>query len=303
MKSQARVVVIGGGVVGCSVLYHLTKAGWKDVVLVERDRLTSGSTWHAAGGFHTLNGDPNVAKLQGYTIGLYDELEKISGQACGLHRSGGLILADTPERLEWLKMAHARAKYLGLETEMMSMKEAKALNPLLEEKYFVGAMLDAADGNLDPEGTTHAYAKSARIAGAEIYQNCRVEDLKARADGTWDVITANGNIHAEHVVNCGGLWAREVGRMVGLELPVLAMEHMYLVTDDMPEVIAYNKERGRELPHIIDFKSEIYMRQERSGIVLGTYEKDCRPWQPKQTPWDFGQELLAARPRPHRRSS
>jgi dimethylglycine dehydrogenase len=292
MKSQARVVVIGGGVVGCSVLYHLTKAGWKDVVLVERDRLTSGSTWHAAGGFHTLNGDPNVAKLQGYTIGLYDELEKISGQACGLHRSGGLILADTPERLEWLKMAHARAKYLGLETEMMSMKEAKALNPLLEEKYFVGAMLDAADGNLDPEGTTHAYAKSARIAGAEIYQNCRVTDLKARSDGTWDVITVNGNIHAEHVVNCGGLWAREVGRMVGLELPVLAMEHMYLVTDDMPEVIAYNKERGRELPHIIDFKSEIYMRQERSGIVLGTYEKECKPWQPKQTPWDFGQELL-----------
>ena len=113
MKSQARVVVIGGGVVGCSVLYHLTKAGWKDVVLVERDRLTSGSTWHAAGGFHTLNGDPNVAKLQGYTIGLYDELEKISGQACGLHRSGGLILAGTPERLEWLKMAHARARYLG----------------------------------------------------------------------------------------------------------------------------------------------------------------------------------------------
>ena len=242
--------------------------------------------------FHTLNGDPNVAKLQGYTIGLYDELEKISGQACGLHRSGGLILADTPERLEWLKMAHARARYLGLETEMMSMKEAKALNPLLEEKYFVGAMLDAADGNLDPEGTTHAYAKSARIAGAEIYQNCRVTDLKPRSDGSWDVITANGNIHAEHVVNCGGLWAREVGRMVGLELPVLAMEHMYLVTDEMPEVIAYNKERGRELPHIIDFKSEIYMRQERSGIVLGTYEKDCKPWQPKQTPWDFGQELL-----------
>ena len=111
MKTQARVVVIGGGVVGCSVLYHLTKAGWKDVVLVERDILTSGSTWHAAGGFHTLNGDPNVAKLQGYTIGLYDELERISGQACGLHRSGGLILADTKERMEWLKMAHARTSF------------------------------------------------------------------------------------------------------------------------------------------------------------------------------------------------
>jgi dimethylglycine dehydrogenase len=189
-------------------------------------------------------------------------------------------------------MAHARARYLGLETELLTIKEAKALNPLLEEQFFVGAMLDAADGNLDPEGTTHAYAKSARINGAEIYQNCRVTDLKPRPDGSWDVITVNGNIHAEHVVNCAGLWAREVGRMVGLELPVLAMEHMYLVTDDMPEVITYNKERGRELPHIIDFKAEIYMRQERSGIVLGTYEKDCRPWQPRQTPWDFGTELL-----------
>ena len=292
MKTSARVVVIGGGVVGCSVLYHLTKAGWKDVVLVERDILTSGSTWHAAGGFHTLNGDPNVAKLQGYTIALYDELEKISGQACGLHRSGGLILADSPERMEWLKMAHARARYLNLETELLTMAEAKKLNPLLEEKYFVGAMLDAADGNLDPEGTTHAYAKSARIGGAEVYQGTRVTALTQRKDHSWDVITDKGSIHAEHVVNCGGLWAREVGRMVGIELPVLAMEHMYLVTDEIPEVVAFNKEKGHELPHIIDFKSEIYMRQERSGLVLGTYEKDCRPWQPRQTPWEFGRELL-----------
>ena len=292
MKSSAQVVVIGGGVVGCSVLYHLTKAGWKDVVLVERDILTSGSTWHAAGGFHTLNGDPNVAKLQGYTIGLYDELEKISGQACGLHRSGGLILADTKDRMDWLKMAHARAKYLGLECELLTMAEAKKLNPLLEEQYFVGAMLDAADGNLDPEGTTHAYAKSARIGGAEIYQGTRVQELKHRADGSWDVITDKGNIHAEHVVNCGGLWAREVGRMVGLELPVLAMEHMYLVTEEVPEVVAFNKEFGKEVSHIIDFKAEIYMRQERTGLVLGTYEQDCRPWQPRQTPWGFGRELL-----------
>jgi dimethylglycine dehydrogenase len=284
--------VIGGGVVGCSVLYHLTKAGWRDVVLVERDQLTSGSTWHAAGGFHTLNGDPNVAKLQGYTIGLYDELEKISGQSCGLHRSGGLMLADTNERMEWLKMAHARSRYLGLETELMSAKEAKKLFPLLEDKYFVGAMLDAADGNLDPSGTTHAYAKSARINGAEIYLQTRVTDLQPRPDGSWDVITDKGNIRAEHVVNCGGLWAREVGRMVGIELPVLAMEHMYLVTEDMPEVIAFNKEHGHELPHAIDFKAEIYTRQERSGMVLGTYEQACVPWQPRQTPWDFGAELL-----------
>jgi dimethylglycine dehydrogenase len=292
MKSQAQVVVIGGGVVGCSVLYHLTKAGWRDVVLVERDQLTSGSTWHAAGGFHTLNGDPNVAKLQGYTIGLYDELERISGQSCGLHRSGGLMLADTPERMEWLKMAHARARYLGLETELLSVADAKKLFPLLEERYFVGAMLDAADGNLDPAGTTHAYAKSARIAGAEIYLQTRVTELAPRKDGGWDVVTTQGTIAAEHVVNCGGLWAREIGRMVGLELPVLAMEHMYLVTEDMPEVIAFNKAAGHELPHAIDFKAEIYMRQERSGMVLGTYERACVPWQPRTTPWDFGTELL-----------
>src|SRR5206468_8196455 len=198
MKSHARVVVIGGGVVGCSVLYHLTKAGWKDVVLIERDQLTSGSTWHAAGGFHTLNGDPNVAKLQGYTIGLYDELEKISGQSCGLHRSGGLMLADTKERMEWLKMAHARSRYLGLDTSLMSAAEAKKLFPLLEERYFVGAMLDAADGNLDPSGTTHAYAKSARIAGAEIQLQTRVTDLQPRPDGSWDVVTTAGTIRADH---------------------------------------------------------------------------------------------------------
>lgn len=292
MKTHTRVAVIGGGVVGCSVLYHLTKAGWKDVVLIERDQLTSGSTWHAAGGFHTLNGDPNVAKLQGYTIGLYDELEKISGQSCGLHRSGGLLLADTPERMEWLKMAHARARYLGLETALLTAKEARDLLPLIEDRFFVGAMLDAADGNLDPYGTTHAYAKSARIGGAEIYLQTRVTAIQRRHDGHWALITDKGTVIAEHVVNAGGLWAREVGRMVGIELPVLAMEHMYLVTDDMPEVIAYNKERGKELPHAIDFKAEIYMRQERSGIVLGTYERACVPWQPRQTPWDFGTELL-----------
>src|SRR5579883_2377500 len=268
MRSHAQVVVIGGGVVGCSVLYHLTKAGWKDVVLVERDQLTSGSTWHAAGGFHTLNGDPNVAKLQGYTISLYDELERISGQACGLHRSGGLLLADTPERMEWLKMAHGRARYLGLETSILTPREAKELLPLIEDKYFVGAMLDAADGNLDPYGTTHAYAKSARIGGAEIYERTRVTALSTRSDGTWDVATTAGTINAEHVVNAGGLWAREIGRMVGLELPVLAMEHMYLITGDMPQLLGQ-----KEQLHCIDFEGEIYLRQERTGMLMGTYEK------------------------------
>tara|TARA_R110002096_G_scaffold28763_6_gene87084 strand:+ start:1496 stop:3931 length:2436 start_codon:yes stop_codon:yes gene_type:complete len=292
MKTSAQVVVIGGGVVGCSVLYHLTKAGWRDVILLERDELTSGSTWHAAGGFHTLNGDPNVAKLQSYTIGLYEELERVSGQSCGLHLTGGLQLADTPERMDFLKLAHAKGRYLGMDTEIISASEAKKLLPLIDESKFVSALWDPMEGHLDPAGTTHAYAKAARLQGAEIERFCKVEDLQQRSDGGWDVITDKATIRAEHIVNAGGLWAREIGRMVGLELPVLAMEHMYLLTEDMPEVKAINEETGKEVVHAIDFKGELYLRQERGGMLMGTYEQSCRPWSPKQTPWDFGHELL-----------
>ncbi len=293
MKSSARVVVIGGGVVGASVLYHLTKAGWTDVVLVERKQLTAGSTWHAAGGMHTLNGDPNVARLQQYTVNLYKEIEKESGQNCGIHLPGGLMLADTPERLDFLRMAQARGRYLGMHMEMLSMKEAKALNPLLEEKYFVGALYDEDEGSVDPYGVTHAYAICAKKLGAEVYTDTWVTGLNHRADGTWDVITDQDHtIHAEHVVNAGGLWAREVGRMCGLELPVLAMEHHYLMTEPMDEVIEYNKTMGRELPHIIDFAGEIYARQEGQSILLGTYEQENRPWAAKETPWDFVFQLL-----------
>jgi dimethylglycine dehydrogenase len=292
MKTSARVVVVGGGVVGASVLYHLTKAGWTDVVLVERKELTAGSTWHAAGGMHTLNGDPNVARLQQYTVNLYKEIEAESGQNCGIHLPGGLQLADTPERLDWLKMAMARGRYLGMKMEMLSMKEAKELNPLLEEKYFVGALYDEDEGSVDPYGVTHAYAICARNRGAEVYTNTMVSDIKPRQDGTWTVYTDKGEIHTEHVVNAGGLWAREVGRMVGLELPVLAMEHHYLMTEPMDEVIDYNKTFGKELPHMIDFAGEIYARQEGQSILLGTYEQDNRPWAAKDTPWDFVFQLL-----------
>lgn len=288
MKSHVQVAVIGGGVVGCSVLYHLTKLGWKDVCLIERSELTAGSTWHAAGGMHTLNSDPNVAKLQNYTINLYKELEEISGQSCGIHMSGGIMVADTPERLEFLKTAHAKGKYLGLESEFIDMDEVKKLHPLLDTSHFCGALYDPLEGHVDPSGVTHAYAKAARIGGAEIYRQCPVIDLQQTPEGHWLVITEKGTIHAEHVVNCGGLWAREVGRMVGLELPILAMEHQYLITDTMPEVQALDK----ELPHCIDFAGEMYMRQEGQGLVMGTYEQACVAWSERQTPWNFGHELL-----------
>jgi dimethylglycine dehydrogenase len=287
MKSHAQAVVIGGGVVGASILYHLTKAGWKDVLLIERAELTSGSTWHAAGGMHTVNGDPNVAKLQQYTIKLYKEIEEISGQSCGVHITGGVMLAGTRERLDWLKMAKARGRYLGMELEIISVEEAAKLFPLMDKQHFVGGMYDPIEGHVDPYGVTHAYAKSAQIGGAEIVRQTRVTDLIQRADGSWDVITEKGNVHAEHVVNAGGLWAREVGRMVGLELPVLAMEHQYLITGDMPELVG-----KKEQLHAIDFEGEIYIRQERGGMLMGTYERAGKPWSPTTTPWDFGQDLL-----------
>ena len=287
MKSHAKVVVIGGGVVGASVLYHLTKAGWKDVLLIERAELTSGSTWHAAGGMHTVNGDPNVAKLQQYTIELYQEIERISGQSCGVHITGGLMLAGTRERLDWLKMAKARGRYLGMDLEIISVDEAAKLFPLMDKTHFTGAMYDPIEGHVDPYGVTHAYAKSAQIGGAEIVRHTRVTDLKPRTDGSWDVITDHGNVHAEHVVNAAGLWAREVGRMVGIELPVLAMEHQYLITGDMPEL-----KGQKEQLHAIDFEGEIYIRQERGGMLMGTYERAGVPWSEVTTPWDFGQDLL-----------
>ncbi len=292
MKSHAKAVVIGGGVVGCSVLFHLARAGWTDVLLIERSELTSGSSWHAAGGFHTLNGDPNVAKLQAYTVQLYREIEELSGQSCGLHLTGGVMMADTPERMDFLRLSHAKGRYLGMETELITPSEAKAMFPLMDDSHFVGAMWDPVEGHLDPSGTTHAYAKAARKLGAEIVLRNRVVELTQAADGTWDVVTEKGTVKAEHVVNCGGLWAREVGRMVGLELPLLAMEHMYLLTEPMPEVEAFNRDTGREMIGVIDFKGEIYTRQERNGILLGTYEKKATPWSPLTTPWSFGHELL-----------
>ncbi|MEM7210690.1 MAG: FAD-binding oxidoreductase, partial [Pseudomonadota bacterium] len=292
MNSTARVVVIGGGVVGCSVLYHLAREGWTDVMLLERDELTSGSTWHAAGGCHTINGDPNVAKLQKYTIDLYKEIEELSGQATGFHMTGGVMLASTPERFDWLKSTVAKGRYLDIEAEIITPEEAHQDMPLLDPSQFCGAVRTVVDGHLDPSGVTHAYAKSARIKGAAIHTHTMVQDINRLASGEWEVVTNKGTVTCEHVVNAGGLWAREVGKMTGLELPILAMEHMYLITEDMPEVAEINKSTGKEVVHAVDFDGELYLRQERGGMLMGTYEKACVPWMERETPWDFGHELL-----------
>ncbi|MCE8518204.1 FAD-dependent oxidoreductase [Ruegeria pomeroyi] len=288
MKTTTRVAVIGGGVVGCSVLYHLTKLGWSDVMLIERSELTSGSTWHAAGGFHTLNGDTNMAALQGYTIRLYKELEEITGMSCGLHHVGGITLADNRDRFDMLLAERAKHRFMGLETEIVGPEEIAKIAPITNLDGIIGALYDPLDGHLDPSGTTHAYAKAARMGGATIETHCMVRETNQRPDGTWDVVTDKGTIHAEHVVNAGGLWAREVGAMAGVYFPLHPMEHQYIVTDDIPEIY----ERDREHPHVMDPAGESYLRQEGRGLCIGFYEQPCKPWAVDGTPWTFGHELL-----------
>ena len=289
MKTHTRVVVIGGGVVGCSVLYHLTKLGWSDVTLIERAELTAGSTWHAAGGFHTLNGDTNMAALQGYTIRLYKELEAITGMSCGLHHVGGITLADNQERFDQLKAERAKHRYMGLDTAILTPAEVETMTDgMVNTAGILGALYDPLDGHLDPYGTTHAYAKAAKMGGAEIVLHTKVLATNPTPEG-WEVVTDKGTIHCEHLVNAAGLWAREVGAMAGVYLPLLPMAHQYLVTEDIPEIVARG---GREFPHVMDPGGESYLRQEARGFCIGFYEKPCEGWSIDGTPWTWGQELL-----------
>ena len=292
MKTTTRVAVIGGGVVGASVLYHLTKLGWSDVMLLERSELTSGSTWHAAGGFHTLNGDTNMAALQGYTIRLYKELEELTGLSCGLHHVGGVTLADNQDRFDMLVAERAKHRFMGLETEIVGPDEIKKIAPVTNVEGIIGGLYDPLDGHLDPSGTTHAYAKAARMGGATIETHTMVKETNQRPDGTWDVVTDKGTIHAEHVVNAGGLWAREVGAMASVYFPLHPMEHQYIVTDEVP-LIRDMMADGIEHPHVMDPAGESYLRQEGRGLCIGFYEQPCRPWAVDGTSYNFGQELLA----------
>jgi len=288
MKEHTRVVVIGGGIVGAAVLYHLTKLGWSDVVLVERKQLTAGSTWHAAGGFHSMNSDPNVARLQAYTISVYKEVEEISGQDLGMHLTGGITIAATSERWEVLRYEHERHKVLGIDSHLIGPGEIKKLCPIMDVRNVLGGLYDANEGHIDPYGSTHALAKSARKAGAEIYLKTRVEDLVHKSDGTWTVVTDKGNIQCEHVVNAAGLWARELGKMAGVHVPIVPMEHHYLLTGDIDEITEFDS----ELPLILDMDGEMYLRQERNGVLLGVYEKNSTPWSVDGTPWSYGESDL-----------
>ena len=288
LPTHAKVVIIGGGVVGCSILFHLAKFGWNDAVLLERDELTSGSSWHAAGQIHTISSDPNISRLQSYTINLYKEIEELSGQSVGLHLTGGFYLASNKTWYDYLKRERSKARYMGLEQEWISPEEVAKRHPLIDPKNYYAALWDDQDGDLDPSGTTYAFAKAARHYGAQYFTHTPATATQQRPDGTWDVTTPKGVINAEHVVNCGGLWAREVGKMGGLNVPVQPMEHHYLLTERIDEIANF----GSRLPCGIDYEANIYFRQERDGLLLGTYEPVGTPWKVEGTPWSFGHELL-----------
>jgi dimethylglycine dehydrogenase len=289
MRTHAQAVVIGGGVIGCSILYHLTKLGWTDVVLLERDELTSGSTWHAAANIHGLHDSTNISRIQHYTMGLYRELEQETGQGCGVFQPGSLYLAQTRERVHQLRLQAAKAKLYGMNFHEIDRAEAERLHPLVDYGGVRCIMWEPEGGNVDPSGVTNAYAAGARQNGAEIIRFCPVTGTEQQSDGTWRVRTTKGDIATPWVINAAGLWGREVAAMAGIELPLQPTEHQYFVTEAIAEIEAFD----RRLPSVADRDGEYYLRQEGKGLLVGAYEKDVRFWAEDGTPQGFGHELFA----------
>ncbi|MBT8078607.1 MAG: FAD-dependent oxidoreductase [Gammaproteobacteria bacterium] len=286
--TAARVVVIGGGVVGCSVLYHLAKAGWTDVVLIERDELTSGSSWHAAGSLFSLTTPANASILQKYAIDLYAELGNESGQDCGYNKTGELWLALSEEEVKALKVIRSQGRRNGIFAEFVTPREAKEMSPILSDSGLAAVLYEPDAGFIDPSGVTHAFAKAARKLGAKILRHTPVTATVPAGNGEWDVVTDKGSIRAEFVVNAAGLWAREVAAMAGIELPLLPVEHHYMVTESIAELVALE----RKIPSLSFSEANVYARQEGNGLLLGAYERKCVHWAENGTPQDFGHELL-----------
>lgn len=288
MRSHAQAVVIGGGLIGCSILYHLAKLGWTDIVLLERDELTSGSTWHAAANIHGLHDSTNISRLQHYTMALYKELEAETGQGCGIFQPGSLYLAQTVEREHQLRLQEAKARRYGMNFYEVSRNEAEKLHPLVDFSGIRCIMFEPEGGNVDPSGVTAAYAAGARQRGAEIHRFTPVTGAEAQPDGSWIVRTPKGDIRTQWVVNAAGLWAREVAAMAGLSLPLMPTEHQYFVTQTIPEIATLD----RRLPSVADRDGEYYLRQEGLGLLVGAYERDMRFWAEDETPANFGHELF-----------
>jgi 4-methylaminobutanoate oxidase (formaldehyde-forming) len=271
LPAKARVVIIGGGVVGCSVAYHLAHLGWTDVVLLERKQLTSGTTWHAAGLIGQLRATSNMTKLARYTQELYARIEAETGVATGFKRVGSMSVALTDDRLEELKRAASMARSYGVPVEPISLEEARRRHPLLSTEGAKGAFFLPTDGQADPANVALAMAKGARQKGVTIIENARVTGITVVAGRATGVATEHGPIAADVVVNCAGMWGAEVGRMAGVPLPLQACEHFYIVTEASPDV-------PRDLPVLRVPDESVYFKEDAGKVLLGCFELKAKPW-------------------------
>ncbi|MDA3916022.1 MAG: FAD-dependent oxidoreductase [Deltaproteobacteria bacterium] len=288
MKNHARVVVIGGGIAGCSTLYHLTKLGWSDVVLVEKNELTSGSTWLAAGNVPQYHRSFNSTKINDYAVKLYPTLEEETGQAVDWHTTGSLRIALNDDRLREFKHVAGKDKILGVESHIVTPEDMKGIYPLINTDGIVGGLFHPQDGHVDPASVTQAMAKGARQRGAEIYTHNPVINITQTPSEEWVVHTQKGDITCEIIVNAAGLWTSSIGAMVGLYLPVIAIEHQHILFEDLPELV----ETGMQLPLLRDPDTSFYMRQESKGLLIGPYENTPQSWYPDGVPMDYASETL-----------
>src|SRR5690606_4291864 len=294
LPARARVVIIGGGAVGASSLYHLAKAGWSDAVLLEKNELTAGSTWHAAGNVPTFSTSWSIMNMQRYSAGLYRGLAAEVDYPMNYHVTGSIRLAHGPERLQEFQRVRGMGRHQGMEIEVLGPDEIKGRYPFIETHDLVGALYDPADGDIDPAQLTQALAKGARDLGATIVRFCPATGVR-REKGEWIVETAQGEIRCEIVVNAAGYYAREVGRWFGRDVPMMVMSHQYLLTEEIPELAAWTREVGHKLPLLRDVDSSYYLRQEKNGLNLGPYERNCRGhWLDESDPMpaDFSFQLF-----------
>ncbi len=292
MRTHARAVVVGGGCVGVSIAYHLAKLGWSDTVLLEKSELTAGSTWHAAGLLPLFNMSYSVGQVHKYSVDLYKALEAETGQDVSFHVTGNLRLANTRDRMDEYRKYCGTANTIGVPFEMIGIDEIRALWPLANTQGLVGALFHPHDGHVAPVDLTNALAAGARAGGAEIHRHTKVVDIRPEPDGAWRVVTDKGEIVAEHVVTATGAWCRQTLAMVGLDVPVIPVEHQYIVTDSHPALTARHAEGLPEMPVLRESDASYYLREERDGLILGPYEAGAPACFVDGVPDDFGQELF-----------
>ena len=288
MRGQARVVVIGGGIAGCSVAYHLARKGWTDVVLVDKGELTSGSTWHAAGMVTHFHTSPTLMRMRKYSIELYRRLQAEPGSAEHWHEVGSLRVASSGDQLRFLQRQVGMARAIGLDVDTMSPAESLRIFPLMSSESLHGAMYLPGDGWLDPSGATMELAAQARRLGVELNTGVRVTGIRRTPRGAVAAVeTDHGAIHTEIVINAGGMWASQIAAMVGVSLPITPLVHQHLATKPIPD-----HQLTRSTPCLRDPENLVYMREEVGGFLIGGFERSPVAWSVGGVPWDFTQQLL-----------